>query len=165
MATVTPRQRISVRAATPADAEFIRRLVPRLVAIPLPAGRRRRDVLDAIRADIERALRDPTPGERCFVATSPRGARRGFLRLQLQRDFFSGHRTCHVSDIVVPQRHEGHGAGSAMLEFAHAWARDHGCQLLTLSVFPGNARARALYERDGFVPDLVRMVRRVQPPR
>lgn len=156
---VINRTRTTIRPATTDDMDFILSLVPRLVSVALPRGRRKREVLAAVRADIERALHDAPPGEHFFIAATDRGARRGFLRLQVQRDFFSGARACHISDLAVPKRHEGHGIGRGLLEFARTWARDHRCVLLTLSVFPGNTRARGLYERSGYTPDLLRMAR------
>jgi RimJ/RimL family protein N-acetyltransferase len=44
--------------------------------------------------------------------------------------------------------------------FVLAYAeRQRGCARLTLAVFPGNARARALYGRRGFGVDLLRMAK------
>lgn len=149
----------TIRPAGPDDGEFILSLVPRFAACALPTGHRKRDVVPAIRAEIERALHDPRPGEHFFVAEDAGGERTGFLHLQLQRDFLSAVRACHVSDLAVAEEHDGQGIGHALLEHARQWARDHDCKLLTLSVFPGNVRARALYDRAGFAPDLLRMVK------
>jgi GNAT superfamily N-acetyltransferase len=152
-----------IRPATADDSDFILSLVPRFVAFELPKGRRKRQVAAAIRVDIARALREAAPGEQFFVAEDASGGRNGFLHLQMQRDFFTGARTCHVADLAVASGHEGRGIGHALLAHAEKWARAHRCGLLTLSVFPGNARARALYERTGFVPDLLRMTKLVSP--
>jgi ribosomal protein S18 acetylase RimI-like enzyme len=149
----------NIRAATAGDTDFILSLVPRLVEFELPKGRNRRQCATAIRADIARALRDAPPSEAFFVAVNASGERAGFLRLQIQRDFFSGVRTCHVSDLVVAPRHDGEGIGRALLACAQRWAKRHRCKLLTLAVFPGNIRARALYERSGFTTDLLRMTK------
>lgn len=149
----------AIRPATADDRDFILSLVPRFVAFQLPQGRRKRETLTAIRADIERALREAPPGDHFFIADGADGARTGFLHLQVQRDFFSGLRACHVSDLAVAPGQDGRGIGRALLAYAQAWARKHRCKLLTLSVFPGNARARALYERNGFTADLLRMAK------
>jgi GNAT superfamily N-acetyltransferase len=61
----------------------------------------------------------------------------------------------------VAAGHEGRGIGRALLEHAQQWAKQHRCKLLTLSVFPGNERACALYEAAGFAPDLLRMLKPV----
>ena len=152
----------TVRPATGDDTDFILSLVPRFVAFELPKGRRKHDCLAAIGADIERALREAREDVRFFVADGRDGVPVGFLHLQIQRDFFSGERACHVADIAVALAHEGQGVGRMLLEYSRRWARKHRCKLLTLSVFPGNTRARGLYASAGFVPDLLRMVKPVR---
>ncbi|MGH8214786.1 MAG: GNAT family N-acetyltransferase, partial [Rhodanobacteraceae bacterium] len=131
-------------------------------AFDLPRGRRNRDVMAALRVDLEHALREKPASDHFFLAGDANGKSVGFLHLQVQRDFFSSERTCHVSDIAVAAGHEGRGIGRMLLEYAQRWAKQHRCKLLTLSVFPGNARARALYESAGFVPDLLRMLKPVR---
>ena len=154
------KQPITIRAATPDDTGFILSLAPRFVGFALPRGRRKRETLAGIRADIEHALRGAPPGDHFFVAEEATGAERiGFLHLQVQRDFFTDARACHVSDLAVAPGHEGRGVGRALLAHAGAWAKASRCKLLTLGVFPGNARARDLYERAGFTVDLIRMVK------
>lgn len=149
---------ITIRPAVAGDAGFILALVPRLVDFELPHGRRRRETASAIRTDIERVLHDAPPGDHFFIADAG-ATRSGFLHLQVQRDFFSGARACHVADLAVVADGEGRGIGSALLAFAERWAGSNRCKLLTLSVFPGNARARALYERNGYTADLLRMAK------
>lgn len=156
------KQSMTIRPATPGDADFILSLAPRFVAFVLPKGRRKRETLAAIRADIERALREAPPGDHFFIAEDSNGQRTGFLHLQVQRDFFSGMRACHVSDLAAAPEHDGHGIGRALLEYAETWAKRNHCKLLTLSVFPGNTRAHALYERNGFTVDLLRMAKPVR---
>ena len=62
---------------------------------------------------------------------------------------------------LVVTAHEGRGVAKVLLEHTQEWAREHRCQLITLAVLPGNERARALYEADGFGTDLVRMAKPV----
>jgi len=150
---------ITIRVATTGDADFILSLVPRFVAFELPKGRRKRETAAAIHADIEHVLHEAPPGDHFFVAGNPGEQRTGFLHLQVQRDFFSGARACHIADLAVAPNHEGQGIGRALLAHAEAWARKNRCKLLTLSVFPGNTRAHALYERNGFSADLLRMAK------
>ena len=150
---------IRIRPAVADDKDFILSLTPRFVAFDLPKGRRKRETQTAIRADIERALQESPPSDHFFVAEDADTTRVGFLHLQIQRDFFSGVRACHVSDLAVAPEYDGQGIGRALLARAETWARQHRCKLLTLSVFPGNTRARALYERNGFTADLLRMAK------
>lgn len=155
------RNAMQIRPATPNDTDFILSLVPRFVAFELPKGRRKHETAAAIHADIERALHEAPPGDHFFVSADSDEQCTGFLHLQVQRDFFSGVRACHVADLAVASGHDGRGIGRALLAHAETWARQHRCKLLTLAVFPGNTRARALYERTGFAADLLRMAKPV----
>jgi RimJ/RimL family protein N-acetyltransferase len=53
--------------------------------------------------------------------------------------------------VALPWR--GRGVGTALLEAAIEWAREQGLHKLSLSVFPHNAAAIALYRRFGFVEE------------
>ncbi len=153
---------LRIRAADAGDDGFILSLVGRFVDFDLPAWRKRADCAAGIRRDLKKALDEPPPGEALFVAEDERGERVGFLRLQRTRDFFSGKPNCHISDLAVAPGRDGHGIGRALLAHAQTWARKQRCRLLTLAVFPGNARARALYERAGFAPDLLRLAKPIE---
>src|SRR5439155_22948535 len=139
------------------DDEFILGLAERFVAFELPAWRKRSETLAGIRADIARHLRDQPAGSHLFVAENDDGERCGFLHLQTQKDFFTGALNCHISDIVVAPEFDGRGIGHAMLYYAEHWAKQHRCHFITLAVFPGNGRARSVYERHGYGIELLRM--------
>ena len=64
--------------------------------------------------------------------------------------------------MAVRDGHRGTGVGSALLDACIGWSRDHHAHKVTLSVFPHNERAIALYDRFGFRPEgrLVRHWRR-----
>jgi len=153
------RPSFEIRPATPNDTDFILSLAPRFVGFALPRGRRKRETLAGIRADIERVLREAPPNDYFFVAEAAGTERMGFLHLQMQRDFFTGGRVCHISDLAVANGREGRGIGRSLLARAETWARENRCKGLTLSVFPANSRARDLYERAGFTIDLIRMAK------
>jgi RimJ/RimL family protein N-acetyltransferase len=61
--------------------------------------------------------------------------------------------TRHVATLgmFVADGWRGLGVGTALLREAIRWARSVGVEKLELTVYPGNAAARALYERFGFV--------------
>ncbi len=151
-----------IRLARADDDEFILGLVPRLVDFELPHWRKRSETLAGIRNDIARHLRELPPATHLYVAEDEDGARLGFLHLQTQKDFFTGVLNCHISDIVVAPEQDGKGIGGALLAFAEHWAKEHRCRHLTLSVFPGNQRAQALYERHGYGLEILRMTKLVK---
>ena len=49
--------------------------------------------------------------------------------------------------------------GQALLKYAETFAREHRCERLQLAVFPGNARARKVYEAAGYGVEMLRMVK------
>lgn len=147
---------MSIRPARPEDDGFILSLIERFTDFPLPAGRTRAELDAGIRADVERHLRE-RPHTSHFFVIEDEGRSAGFLHVQLIEDFFGGGRHCHISDVAIAPGHEGRGLAGRLLAHAEAFGRAHACTRLTLSVFPGNARARALYERHGFGVDLLRM--------
>ena len=144
------------------DDDFILALVPRFVDFTLPPWRRRHECIEGIRKDLLRHLEDQPANSYLFVAEDADGERVGFIHLQRTADFFTGRSNCHVSDLAVLPQYEGNGVGQALLLHAEDWAREHHCQLVTLAVFPGNERARALYERSGYAPDLLRLAKSVR---
>ncbi|MCK7593686.1 GNAT family N-acetyltransferase [Pseudomarimonas salicorniae] len=149
-----------VRAAGPDDDEFILDLASRFVDFELPKWRRRNVVLEGIRRDLVRHLEDQPPGSFLFVVEDDSsGERIGFLHLQLVTDFFTGHQNCHISDLAVVPAMERKGIGQALLGHAEQFARDHRCERLQLAVFPGNERARRIYEAAGYGVEMLRMVK------
>jgi putative acetyltransferase len=63
--------------------------------------------------------------------------------------------TAHVASLGmgVSPEWRGRGVGAALLAEAFRWARWAGIEKVGLTVYPGNDRARALYERFGFVTE------------
>jgi ribosomal protein S18 acetylase RimI-like enzyme len=147
-----------IRLAHADDDDSIVGLVPRFVDFPLPAWRRRNECIEGIRKDLTSHLEDSPANSFMFVAEDRDDGRRlGFVHLQKVTDFFNGRTNCHISDLAVAKGQEGRGIGRALLEHSRKWAREHHCHSVTLAVFPGNERARKMYEAAGFGIDLIRM--------
>lgn len=146
----------TVRAATAADRELIIGLVPRLRAFGPPPLRPPTSIDDAERRALERALDAPPPASVLLVAELDDAGPVGVAYAETATDYFTGERHGHLAILIVSEAGEGQGVGRALLAAAEAWAAAQGYRLLTLNVFAGNARARAVYERAGFVPDTVR---------
>ena len=60
------------------------------------------------------------------------------------------HRGCAELGMLVHAEHRGQGVGAVLMEACLDWCRDRGCHKVTLSVFPHNGAAIALYRRFGF---------------
>jgi RimJ/RimL family protein N-acetyltransferase len=55
--------------------------------------------------------------------------------------------------MLVSREWRGRGVGSALVQAAAGWARDHGLHKLSLEVFAHNAAAIALYRKCGFAEE------------
>lgn len=149
-----------VRSANADDDEFLFGLIERFVDFELPKWRRRNVVIEGIRKDLSRNLEEPPAGSFLFVAEDDStGERVAFLHLQTVTDYFTGHQNCHVSDIAVARSYGGKGIGKALMAYAERFAKEHRYERLQLNVFPGNERARKLYEELGYGVDMIRMVK------
>ena len=148
-----------IRAARDSDRAFILALVPRFVAFDLPPWRDRDESAEGVRVDLEKHLDGKPDVSHIFVAETGAGEPAGFLHLLQTVDFFTGAANCHISDLAVAPGMDGRGIGARLLVHAEAWARRNGCRFMTLGVFPGNERARALYERHGYGVELLRMAK------
>lgn len=150
-----------IRLATSGDEAFILGLTDRFVGFPLPSWRPRGECAKGIHDELLHKF-DESPSNSFFhIAEDDAGQRIGFVHLQKTRDYFTGRANAHIADLAVVAEAEGRGIGSALLAFAETWARERRCHLLTLAVFPGNARARALYDAHGFGTDLLRLAKPV----
>jgi GNAT superfamily N-acetyltransferase len=154
---------VTVRAAVPADRDFVVALVPRLSAFgtsPL----RPADTIDAAEAaTLDRALADLPEDATLLVAELPGEGAAGLAYAETGVDYFTGERHGHLALLIVAGSGEGRGVGRALLAAIERWSASRGHRFLTLNVFAGNARARAVYERAGFAPDTVRYAKPLAP--
>jgi ribosomal protein S18 acetylase RimI-like enzyme len=98
------------------------------------------------------------PGALAFVATID-GQPCGLISFYPDRDYFTDHSRAYVDNLAVAQESEGKGVGRALLDYVERWAHKHDFREVVLDVFAGNQRAVAFYERLGYRPDHIRMVK------
>jgi GNAT superfamily N-acetyltransferase len=148
-----------VREATAVDHDFIIGLVPRLRSFG-PPPLRPVESLDGAECDaLERALADLPEDALLLVAELDDGGPAGVAYAESATDYFTGERHGHLGILAVSEAGEGQGVGRALLAAVETWATTLGYRFLTLNVFDGNGRARAVYERAGYVPDTIRYVK------
>ncbi len=152
---------LHIRLARADDDEFIVGLAPRFAEFDLPTWRKQKDVVGWIHDDLLRTATSLPPGSHLFVAEDADYEPVGMLHLRTMTDAFSDALNCHVADIACAVGEDGKGIGPALLTFAEAWAKEHGCRFMTLSVFPGNTRGMAMYERHGYGIELHRMAKKL----
>jgi ribosomal protein S18 acetylase RimI-like enzyme len=147
---------IAIRDAGPADEAAVLGLTQRLADFPYPSWRTAEEIVGADREILLEALRHPAERTSVLVAEDDTGAVIGCAFSSLQRDYFTGAPHVHLEILAVGPRSERRGIARALVQAVEAWARRRGCAFLTLNVFASNARARAAYDRLGFVPETLR---------
>jgi GNAT superfamily N-acetyltransferase len=149
---------VHVRVSTTADHDFVIGMVPRLFAFGPPPLRPAEALHRAERQALERALAAPSPEEILLVAELE-GGPAGIAYAETAIDYFTREPHGHLAILSVAESGEGQGVGRALMTAVEAWARKQGYRFITLNVFAGNGRARAVYERAGYEPDTIRYVK------
>ena len=65
-----------------------------------------------------------------------------------------------LEDVIVAVGFRGRGLGRRLVEHVAAWAAENGLTRITLLVDKDNAPALAFYERMGFTPSAMRVLRK-----
>ena len=151
------KDQIAVRPFTAEDQSFLARVASRMHPGET-ASPRDPAALDRFFADLGDRNFLTKPGAQAFVATID-GQLRGLISFYPDKDFFTGHPRLYVDSLVVAQKAERKGVGRALLDYVERWARDHEYREVALDVFAGNHGAIAFYERQGYLPDHIRMVK------
>lgn len=137
---------ISIRQAVPDDAAALNRALSHLSA---DMG----DEHKATDADIARFCFGPAPVLHAVVASSSDGR---LVGVAAYSPFFStvyGTVGIYVSDLWVDQETRGQRLGQRLLAAVHRAGLDAwDASFIRLGVYHDNPRARAFYERIGFVP-------------
>lgn len=155
-------QSYEIRMATEADRIWLIPLSARLHDFGPPAWRSRDSMDRAVALSLEHALGSRSADRLILVAEDTHREPLGFAHVHKATDFFTGEVHSHISDLAVRLMTEGRGVGTALLRAAEAWALEQQHRLLTLNVFTANHRARELYERMGFLPDTIRLIKVVR---
>ena len=150
---------IIVRPARADDRAFVLRAVERLPEFGPPSWRTPAELVEGEARAVRGYFAAPPAGTTVLVATAGDGAPRGFVFLERTRDYFTEEEHGHVGIIAVAAPAEGRGVAGALMRAAERWARDAGLGRLTLTVFEGNTRARAIYEHLGYRPETLRYVK------
>ena len=148
---------IAIRPFTSEDQPFLARVASRMHP-GQSASPRDPAALDRFFSDLGEGTFLAKPGAQAFVATID-GQPCGLISVYPDNDYFTDHPRGYVDNLVVAQDSERKGVGRALLDYVERWAREHGYREVVLDVFAGNQGAIAFYERQGYRPDHIRMVK------
>jgi GNAT superfamily N-acetyltransferase len=150
---------LTIRAATPDDRRFALRLADRLADFDVPPWRTRQEIVAGDRRALEHWFDHSDAGGEAMLVAEWDGKPVGIAYVLTLIDYFTGKPHGHVSVLAVAKEAEGRGVGTALLGAAEAWSRARGFDRLTLMVFEANNRARRVYERNAFQPEIRRYLR------
>ena len=120
-----------LRDARAADVEFVVGLVPRFVEHGVAGGHTRDEVIAGTARVLREALHHPQRGDVFLIAEDESGPT-GFVYAVTHRDFFTGERYAHVSEIAAAR--SGAGVGGELMDAVERWSREHGYGMVTLNV-------------------------------
>ena len=107
---------------------------------------------------LEELLKDPN---RPIFAAVEDGKLLGycFCILEITRDnpVLMDQKSLYIDDLCVDETARGRHVGSALYDYACAYAREIHCDTVTLNVWCGNDRAMHFYEKCGFKPQKIGM--------
>jgi len=83
----------------------------------------------------------------------------GFIHVRTIKDSISGETCGTVPLLAVSPKSQGLGLGKRLIEHAESWAKKLGCRLLHLEVFANNKKAEGFYQKIGFKPETVHMIK------
>lgn len=145
---------VTIRPAVPQDADGVARtfvdsadhharLDPERYAVP---------DITAIAARYRDGRQHPSsePGRAVTLVAESGGEIAGFVDCRLEQSPDPMHRDvtyCHVVEIAVSGRHQGHGIGGQLLRAAEDWGRERGATFVSLEYLANNSGAAAFYRR------------------
>ncbi|MGH9369272.1 MAG: GNAT family N-acetyltransferase [Thermoanaerobaculia bacterium] len=159
-----PAAGVRVRAALEGDRDFVLSAARRLASFGPPPWRSAEELVEGESRTLRRFFESPASGSALLVAEAPAEGPLGFAYLETLADYFSGQQHGHIGILAVTEEGEGRGVGGSLLRASEQWARGRGHRKLTLAVFEGNRRARAVYEHRGYAAETLRYVKLLEKP-
>lgn len=96
------------------------------------------------------------PGSHIFLAEQD-GQVVGMLSFSIRPNLYHAESCCMVDEVVVAEKARGKGVGKALVQRLLLHAKEAGCAEASLSVMPGNTRAREFYRSLGFADEAILM--------
>jgi GNAT superfamily N-acetyltransferase len=155
---------VQIRVATPDELDIVERLVDEEAvfhaASPIFRPYRRRQTEERVRAELATAL---ASDDHAFLIARRHGNEVGVLSIGpgLGSPLYVPEGAAYIAATAVLPDQRGSGAGSALVDAALAWARDHGHRAACLHFSTANAISTSFWTGIGFTPVMAHMRRRL----
>ncbi|KRR18179.1 hypothetical protein CQ14_24950 [Bradyrhizobium lablabi] len=104
-------------------------------------------------------LDNATEGSQTLIAISQNDMRLGYIHMQPGKDGVTNEPCGYVAILALIEEAEGQGVAGLLMSYAEDWALKMGYRFLSLDVFADNRRALDFYQRGGFRPESIRLVK------
>ena len=159
---MTQSTAIQIRPFQAADRDGVMTLAPRLTEW-VCAWREPEAVLAAVRGWVGGSADKAGDDDHAFYVAVAGEQTVGLVTV-CEQAHFSGQVDAYVGELVVAPGWEGRGVGSRLMQAAEGWAAGRGLAFITLDTGADNGPARGLYTSLGFIPEAVRLTKRVGYP-
>lgn len=151
-----------LRPAADGDRDFMFGLAPRLAAVADLPWHDARDLIAFQHRYMNLAFARPKDEIVTLIAEREDGVPLGFVHAEASTDSVTLEPCGYVTVLAISEAAEGQGVARRLMEGVEDWARGKGFRLIGLDVFANNQRARAFYERMGYVEDSLRLTKPLQ---
>lgn len=153
-----PNTDIVIRDARQSDLPFIRSLSPILAGVAKLKWHSDKVVQDFQDGYIDAMMADTSVRNITLIAEKS-GQPLGFIHAREREDEVSGEECGTVPLLAVDENAQGTGVGRKLMDVAEDWSKAQGFRLLHLEVFAANDGGRAFYDKLGFMPETINMIK------
>jgi ribosomal protein S18 acetylase RimI-like enzyme len=149
-----------IRPARDHDRDFVASLVSALLEFGSPAWDSKEKLRAGFADALGRAVVSQSARARVLIAESGDQTPVGFISLVVRQDVTGAERG-HIADLAVIPAARRTGVGQALVQAGEAWARERGLTILGLDVWSTNEPALVFYERTGYRPESLSLIKRI----
>ena len=149
---------ISIRPARDEDREFVAQFVSSLLEFGSPGWNDPGSLAPGFRRVLADAVSNQDARAAVLIAQDDDGQRLGFVSVRVGEDV-AGVERAHVADLAVMTGARRAGVGRALMQAAEVWARERGLPVLSLDVWSTNEGALTFYDRLGYRPESLCLVK------
>lgn len=149
-------------ASYESDREFMRGLDVRLTDVIDAPTHSKEEVVAFQQRFTASAWEHGTKESATFVAVREDGQPLGYVNVRGSADEIADERCGYIALLAVVAGAEGGGGvGQSLLAEAEEWTRQMGYRRVSLDVFASNHRGQRFYEKAGFRPETIRMIKQL----